>query len=104
MQEEAIQAIDAYVAATRKVEFSYDNNINPLGLSPADLSASVEQAHRQMMAALAPLGDQQIASILDAHPDRDHDGSGFPVTTLAEVRAWQRQHRGADIDEEMKAE
>jgi len=30
MQEQTIQAIDAYVAATRKVEFSYDNNINPL--------------------------------------------------------------------------
>ena len=90
-QRFAEDAVDAYIGASFRHEYSYDCAANPDSLSDAELARRLDAAHAQMMDALAALSDDDVADILGRIQQRDHDGSRFAVVSVEDVRRHRAQ-------------
>ena len=88
----AEDAIDGYIRASFRHEFSYDCTVNPDDLPDAELARRLDAAYTRMMDALAALGDDDVADILGRMQRPDQDGSCFAVVSLDEVRRHRAQN------------
>lgn len=85
-QEVAVAAVSNVISERRLREFSYECTFNPEGVARSEIDARLAHAEDLMFAALGPLDDGDVQSVLASHQDTDLDGSAFPVTTLQQVR------------------
>lgn len=91
----AEEAVRYYIGAAFDREFSYDCNINPEALSDVVLSQRLDDAHTEMMNALAALKDEDAAGVLARVQQADHDNSLFAVAMIEDVRAHRAGILGA---------